>query len=80
MGDLAQTLRNAAFHQPNAARELAAVYGLDGIDPERLAVHDVLHTLEERIWLGIDQSSGWRTAVNRLDRQLEQAVSRTSLP
>jgi hygromycin-B 7''-O-kinase len=74
MADLAQTLRNAAFHQPNGARELAAAYGLDGIDPERLAVHDVLHTLEERIWLGTDQPSGWRTAVSRLDRQLEQAA------
>jgi hypothetical protein len=69
-----QTLRNAAFHHSGGAQELMAAYGADGIDQERLAVHDLLHTLEERIWIAIDQPAGWRSAVNRLDRRLQRVV------
>jgi hypothetical protein len=38
MADLAQTLRNATFHQPSGAEELAAAYRVDAADQERLRV------------------------------------------
>jgi aminoglycoside phosphotransferase (APT) family kinase protein len=70
MADLAQTLRNATFHQPSGAEELAAAYGVDAADQERLAIHDLLHTLAERVWISTDRPTGWRSSVRRLDAHL----------
>ena len=75
MADLAQTLRNATFHQPSGAKELAAVYGVDAAEEERLAIHDLLHTLAERVWISTDRPAGWRSSVRRLDTHLH-GVSR----
>jgi hypothetical protein len=70
MADLAQTLRNATFHQPSGAEELAAAYGVDAADQERLAIHDLLHTLAQRVWISTDRPTGWRSSVRQLDAHL----------
>jgi len=70
MTDLAQTLRNANFHQPRGADELAAAYGVDAGERQRLAVHDLMHTLAERVWICTDKPTGWRSSVCRLDAHL----------
>jgi len=75
MADLAQTLRNATFHQPSGAKELAAAYGVDAAEEERLAIHDLLQALAERVWISTDRPAGWRSSVRRLDAHLH-GVSR----
>ena len=77
MADLAQTVRNATFHQPSGARELAAAYGVDAAEKERIAIHDLLHTLAERVWISTDRPAGWRSSVRRLDAHLH-CVSRAA--
>jgi aminoglycoside phosphotransferase (APT) family kinase protein len=74
MADLAQTLRNANFHQPSGADELAAAYGVDAGERQRLAVHDLIHTLAERVWISTDKPNGWRSSVRQLDAHLYQVT------
>jgi aminoglycoside phosphotransferase (APT) family kinase protein len=75
MADLAQTRRNATFHQPSGAGGLAAAYGVDAADQERLAVHDLSTGVAERVWISTDKPTGWRRSVRQLDAHLH-CVSR----
>lgn len=74
MEDLAQTLRNAAYHDEAGADELQAAYGVDDQERDRLAVHSLLLTLAERLWIDVDRPANWQPARDRLDEQLRQAV------
>ena len=51
------------------------MYGVDAAEEERLAIHDLLHTLAERVWISTDRPAGWRSSVRRLDAHLH-GVSR----
>jgi aminoglycoside phosphotransferase (APT) family kinase protein len=71
MADLAQTWRHAAFHDQAAATELVEAYGVgDEAERNRMAVHVVLHTLAELIWICTDRPQGWQRSVAELEHQL----------
>lgn len=72
LSDVARTRRHAWYHDPAAADLVTEAYGVDGDDEwRRVAVHEVLHALEERAWVAIDRPAGWRRSIARLDEYLD---------
>lgn len=72
MADLAQVWRHAAFHDPAAATTLVEAYGtLSAAERQRMAVHVVLHTVDELIWIRTDRPPGWQRSAAALEHQLQ---------
>lgn len=68
LADLARTKLHARYHDPAAAEVLVNAYGVHSDDEHRrLAVHEVLHALEERTWIDSDRPTGWRRSIAALD-------------
>ena len=66
--DVARTRLHARSHDEVGADAMVKAYGLRSEDEERrVAVHEVLHAVQERTWVAIDQPHGWRQNVARLD-------------
>ncbi|MBA2529908.1 MAG: hypothetical protein H0V19_08110 [Euzebyales bacterium] len=48
-----------------------AAYGVDGEqEHHRVAVHEVLHALDERTWIAYDRPAGWKQSIAALDEFL----------
>ena len=68
LADLARTKLHARYHDPAAAEVLVKAYGVHSDDEHRrVAVHEVLHALDERTWIYSDRPAGWRQSIAALD-------------
>ncbi len=68
LADVAQTKLHARYHDPAAAEVLVEAYGLQGdAEHHRVAVHEVLHALDERTWIESDRPAGWKRSIASLD-------------
>ena len=66
--DLARTKLHARYHDTAAAEVLVKAYGVHSDDEHRrVAVHEVLHALDERTWIYSDRPAGWRQSIAALD-------------
>ena len=75
MADLALTRVHVRQHVPADVGALLDGYGgLTAEEVTRADVHEVLHLLAERSWVAVDQPSGWRESVERLDGLLQERV------
>jgi hypothetical protein len=64
----------------SGAKELAAAYGVDAAEQERLAIDDLLHTRADRVWISTDRPAGCRSSVRRLDAHLHCVSSGLTIP
>ena len=70
--DLARTRLHAWHHDPATPDLVSDAYGVHGDHEwQRIAVHEVLHALEERTWVVGDRPAGWERSVARLDGYLD---------
>ncbi|MEO3776144.1 aminoglycoside phosphotransferase family protein [Micromonospora sp. B11E3] len=68
LNDLAKTRLHIRHHRPADTAALIEAYGVDGTDAHRrLDAYEVLHALEERLWVAQDRPAGWRHSVDALD-------------
>ncbi|MDQ3431103.1 MAG: aminoglycoside phosphotransferase family protein [Actinomycetota bacterium] len=68
LADLARTKLHARYHDPAAAEVLVKAYGVHSDDEHhRVAVHEVLHAMDERTWIQSDRPTGWKQSIAALD-------------
>ncbi|MDQ3709164.1 MAG: aminoglycoside phosphotransferase family protein [Actinomycetota bacterium] len=68
LADLARTKLHARYHDTAAAEVLVKAYGVHSDDEHRrVAVHEVLHAMDERTWIKSDRPSGWKQSIAALD-------------
>lgn len=68
LADLARTKLHTRYHDTAAAEVLVEAYGVQSDDEHhRVTVHEVLHALDERTWIGSDRPTGWKRSVASLD-------------
>lgn len=81
LSDLARTKVHAAYHEEAAAQVFVTAYGVQTqAERRRLAVHEVLHRVEERTWISRDRPLGWAHSLAGLDALSAKRPRRADKP